>query len=117
MENPCAYIYLYLTSPTHRCEKIQFFVTEVKWSGVVYRRECGNASRKLSFEGDLDQGQNVGPINKLAGQILFSFSSNLDKDRRTDSRIRRKNTAQPRQGSNPGSCKLLSHALTTELSG
>ena len=32
---------------------------------------------------------------------LFSFSS--DKDRRTDSRIRRKNTAQPRRESNPGS--------------
>ena len=31
-------------------------------------------------------------------QILFSFSS--DKDRRTDSRIRRKNTAQPRRESN-----------------
>ena len=31
---------------------------------------------------------------------LFSFSS--DKDRRTDSRIRRKNTAQPRRESNPG---------------
>ena len=32
-------------------------------------------------------------------QILFSFST--DKDRRTDSRIRRKNTAQPRRESNP----------------
>ena len=37
-------------------------------------------------------------------QILFSFSS--DKDRRTDSRIRRKNTAQPRRESNPGSCEF-----------
>ena len=35
---------------------------------------------------------------------LFSFSS--DKDRRTDSRIRRKNTAQPRRESNPGSCEF-----------
>ena len=46
-------------------------------------------------------------------QILFSFNS--DKDRRTDSWIRRKNTAQPRRESNPGSCEILSHALTTEL--
>ena len=37
-------------------------------------------------------------------QILFSFSS--DKDRRTDSRIRRKNTAQPRRESNSGSCEF-----------
>ena len=37
-------------------------------------------------------------------QILFSFSS--DKDRRTDSRIRRKDTAQPRRESNPGSCEF-----------
>ena len=36
--------------------------------------------------------------------ILFSFSS--DKDRTTDSRIRRKNTAQPRRESNPGSCEF-----------
>ena len=35
-------------------------------------------------------------------QNLFSFST--DKDRRTDSRIRRKNTAQPRWESNPRSC-------------
>ena len=37
-------------------------------------------------------------------QILFSFSS--DKDRRTDSRIRRKNTTQPCRESNPGSCEI-----------
>ena len=37
---------------------------------------------------------------------LFSFSS--DKDRKTDSRIRRKNTAQPRRESNPGSCEVFS---------
>ena len=52
-------------------------------------------------------------VNKHACQILFSFST--DKDRRTDSRIRRKNTAQPRRESNPRSCEFLSHALTTEL--
>ena len=43
-------------------------------------------------------------IGIIPNQILFSFSS--DKDRRTDSRIRRKNTAQPRRESNPGSCEL-----------
>ena len=41
--------------------------------------------------------------NVLQHQILFSFSS--DKDRRTDSRIRQKNTAQPLRESNPGSCE------------
>ena len=50
---------------------------------------------------------------EIPNQILFSFSS--DKDRRTDNRIRRKNTAQPRRESNPGSCEFQSHALTTEL--
>ena len=40
---------------------------------------------------------------------LFSFSS--DKDRRTDSRIRRKKTAQPRRESNPGS-GLANSSLT-----
>ena len=34
-------------------------------------------------------------VGIIPNQILFSFSS--DKDRRTDSRIRRKNTVQPRQ--------------------
>ena len=37
--------------------------------------------------------------DEVGDRILFSFSS--DKDRRTDSRIRRKNTAQPRRWSNP----------------
>ena len=37
-------------------------------------------------------------------QILFSFSS--DKERRTDSRIRRENTAQPHRESNPGFCEF-----------
>ena len=35
---------------------------------------------------------------------LFSFSS--AKDRRADSRIRQKKTAQPRRESNPGSCEF-----------
>ena len=43
-------------------------------------------------------------------QILFSFSS--DKDRRTDSRIRRKNTAQPRRESNPD---MLVHACHARI--
>ena len=43
-------------------------------------------------------------VGIIPSQILFSFSS--DKDRRTDSRIRRKNTAQPRRESNPGSCEF-----------
>ena len=43
-------------------------------------------------------------VGIIPNQILFSFSS--DKDRRTDSRIRRKNTAQPRRESNPGSCEF-----------
>ena len=34
--------------------------------------------------------------NKKRHQILFSFSSDKDRSRTTDSRIRRKNTAQPR---------------------
>ena len=45
-------------------------------------------------------------------QIIFSFSS--DKDRRTDSRIRRKNTAQPRLESNPESCEFQSHAFSSD---
>ena len=44
------------------------------------------------------------PFKLLIFFILFSFSS--DKDRRTDGRIRRKNTAQPRRESNRGSCEF-----------
>ena len=44
------------------------------------------------------------PKHSAIYQILFSFST--DKDRRTDSRIRRKNTAQPRRESNPRSCEF-----------
>ena len=42
------------------------------------------------------RGKSVGDgkEDSYSNQILFSFSS--DKDRKTDSRIRRKNTAQPR---------------------
>ena len=50
------------------------------------------------------QFSHVGRKRVEVCQILFSFSS--DKDRRTDSRIRRKNTAQPRRESNPGSCEF-----------
>ena len=39
----------------------------------------------------------------IPNQMPFSFTSGID--RRTDSRIRRKNTAQPRQESNPGFCE------------
>ena len=39
----------------------------------------------------------------FCNKILFSFSSDID--RRTDSRIRRKNTAQPRRESHPGPCE------------
>ena len=45
----------------------------------------------------------VGLAKARPNKFLLSFSS--DKDRRTDSRIRRKNTAQPRRESNPGSCE------------
>ena len=41
---------------------------------------------------------------KIINQIVFSFS--FDKGRRTDSRIRRKNTMQPRREANPGSCEF-----------
>ena len=53
----------------------------------------------------MNGNRNLALIRIIPNQILFSFSS--DKDRRTDSRIRRKNTAQPRQESNPGSCEFL----------
>ena len=52
------------TLPDHSCIKLYVNI-QVDWSG--------------------------GPLNRLWGQILFSFNS--DKDRRTDGRIRRKNTA------------------------
>ena len=54
--------------------------------------------------------------NVFISNQLFSFSS--DKDRRTDSRIRRKKktkTAQPRRESNPGSCELFVGAEREEL--
>ena len=48
-------------------------------------------------------------VGIIPNQSLFSFSS--DKDRRADSRIRRKNTAQPRRESNPGSGEWSSRTL------
>ena len=43
---------------------------------------------------------------KVRVQIKFSSLFSSDKDRRTDSRIGRKITAQPRRESNPGSCEF-----------
>ena len=71
--------------PGERCDDFFFY-----YSGQQQRKE----KDQRRFRGRY----------KRTNQILFSFSS--DKDRRIDSRIRRKNAAQPRQESNPGSCEF-----------
>ena len=56
---------------------------------------------QVNVDNSITAGEEKRKIRKLAlvgiipNQILFSFSS--EKDRRTDSRTRRKNTAQPRR--------------------
>ena len=77
---------------------------------AVEETEKNTKSRLTTKHCPKDLPQNLPKDRKLAlvgiipNQILFSFSS--DKDRRTDSRIRRKNTAQSRRESNPGSCEF-----------
>ena len=90
-----------LESPTPRVALLlrrPFLAIE---SGFVH--PCGRNQvvdhSKLKSRG----GRKLALFRTIPNQILFSFSS--DNDRRTDSRIRRKITAQPRRESNPGSCE------------
>ena len=79
-----------------------------RWSCLL---SCTSTFRKRLIFGTF---VNRTKLRKLLvfGQILCSFS--FDKVRRTDSRIRRKNTAQPRRESNPGSCarSVANHSAT-----
>ena len=77
--------------------------------GLLWNQANSEKHRRWLQEKEvtLREGKNVRKLTLVGivpNQILFSFSS--DKDRRTDNRIRRKNTAQPRRESNPGSCEF-----------
>ena len=58
----------------------------------------------------INEYRKLARVGIIPNQNLFSFSS--DKDRRTDCRIRRKYTAQPRRESNPRALRIPVERVT-----
>ena len=95
--------FLYFHSLSPVSSKIIFRQIDTGIGNFAKFRRTPNSLQERPF-GTIEEFESKNSVSSASHkksfyQILFSFST--DKDRRTDSRVRRKNTAQPRRESNP----------------